>query len=219
MATREFPNLEMLTRALSRAERPTDSLDQMAWALIERHEYPLTHYDLETWEGSVSEDQPSARLVSDPGAAFRFLAETWPRHHLEMEMSEGAARIRIRILGMGTLVEGAFKGKLEPASAGLGLACALAEAHQRRVLRVHVVAEHVEFAALVVRRQFQRRDHVYCADSRLLRLAHTCHRVVVGECNDVQAADTRRLHDRRRRQAAVRRSAVYMKVYPQISAR
>ena len=149
MATREFPNLEMLTRALSRAERPTDSLDQMAWALIERHEYPLTHYDLETWEGSVSEDQPSARLVSDPGAAFRFLAETWPRHHLEMEMSEGAARIRIRILGMGTLVEGAFKGKLEPASAGLGLACALAEAHEaaihihQRLLRIAGIAESV----------------------------------------------------------------------------
>ena len=45
-----------------------DCLDQAFWAHDRGVDYPLTHYDEETWEAFLREGHPAARAVTNPGA-------------------------------------------------------------------------------------------------------------------------------------------------------
>ncbi len=145
----DCPSLKQLTDALKRAESASCKLDQMAWAYVDRYAFPLAHYDEDTWLEQRGDGKPSARLVTDPGAAFRFLVERHPKHRIDIKAEKGVAAVEIRIFGLGTLIAGNFKGKIDTTQLGIGLTIALTEAHakaidmEQRLLKVYGVAETV----------------------------------------------------------------------------
>jgi len=108
---------------------PLWDLDQAFWAHERGVDYPLTHYDLETWEESVREGDPAARAVSDTGDLLRIIEDRYPGHRLDLRAENGRARVSLLITETGTRplprgVAGDVHGEF--AMSGLGRAIALA---------------------------------------------------------------------------------------------
>ena len=133
---------ERLTGMLQDGKTPVWELDQAFWARDRDVDYPLTHYDLEHWEGCVREGDPAAQAVSDPGALLRHVELRYPEHRLDLRAENGRARVRLLITGQPVGVEGAFDGETPLGDLGRAVAAAflraddLAVSLQQRLLAV-----------------------------------------------------------------------------------
>ncbi len=120
---------ERLAAMIEDDKAPLWDLDQAFWARERGVEYPLTHYDLETWEESVREGDPAARAVSDTNDLFRIIEDRYPGHRLDLRAEGGRARVSLLITATRTRslprgVSGEVQGEF--AMSGLGRAIALA---------------------------------------------------------------------------------------------
>jgi hypothetical protein len=133
---------ERLTGMLRDGKTPAWELDQAFWARDRGVDYPLTHYDLDHWEGCVREGDPAARAVSDPGALLRHVELRYPGHRLDLRAENGRARVRLLLTGQPIGVEGAFDGETPLADLGRAVAAAFLSADdmavslEQRLLRV-----------------------------------------------------------------------------------
>lgn len=120
-----------------------DRLNQAFWAHDRRVEYPLTHYDEETWEGCLREGDPTARAVTHPEAILRHIEEKWPGSRLHITAQNGRAHVTLLITGLGRGVEGEFKGEVPLTDLGRAIAIAFLRADdmavslQQRLLAVY----------------------------------------------------------------------------------
>jgi len=124
------PTLSDMAEMIQAKRLPVWELDQAFWACERGVEFPLTHYDLETWEESRREGAPAATLVSDAGALTRYIEECWPDHRIDMRFEKGHARIEVMILGLGIGASSTFTGKLPLSELNRGLSIAFSGAHQ-----------------------------------------------------------------------------------------
>lgn len=133
---------ERLTGMLRDRKTPIWELDQAFWARERGVDYPLTHYDLDHWEGCVREGEPAARAVSDPGALLRHVELRYPGHRLDLRAENGRARVRLLLTGQPVGVEGEFEGDTPLSDLGRAVAAAflraddLASSLQQRLLGV-----------------------------------------------------------------------------------
>ena len=133
---------ERLTGMLRDRKTPAWELDQAFWARERGVDYPLTHYDLDHWEGCVREGEPAARAVSDPGALLRHVELRYPGHRLDLRAENGRARVRLLLTGQPVGVEGEFEGDTPFSDLGRAVAAAflraddLASSLQQRLLGV-----------------------------------------------------------------------------------
>lgn len=133
---------ERLTGMLRDRKTPAWELDQAFWARERGVDYPLTHYDLDHWEGCVREGEPAARAVSDPGALLRHVELRYPGHRLDLRAENGRARVRLLLTGQPVGVEGEFEGDTPLSDLGRAVAAAflraddLASSLQQRLLGV-----------------------------------------------------------------------------------
>lgn len=124
---------ERLTGMLRDGKTPAWELDQAFWARDRGVDYPLTHYDLDHWEGCVREGDPAAQAVSDPGALLRHVELRYPGHRLDLRAENGRARVRLLLTGQPVGVEGAFDGETPLADLGRAVAAAFLSADDMAV--------------------------------------------------------------------------------------
>jgi hypothetical protein len=142
MSDRKRMTTERLTGLISNPKVPVWELDQAFWARERGVDYPLTHYDLDHWEGCVREGEPAARAVSDPGALLRHVELRYPGHRLDLRAENGRARVRLLLTGQPVGVEGEFEGDTPLSDLGRAVAAAflraddLASSLQQRLLGV-----------------------------------------------------------------------------------
>lgn len=110
-----------------------DRLNQAFWAHDRRIEYPLTHYDEQTWEGCLREGGPTARAVTQPEAILRHIEEKWPGSRLQITAQNGRAHVTLLITGLGRGVEGEFKGEVPLTDLGRAIAIAFLRADDMAV--------------------------------------------------------------------------------------
>lgn len=122
---------EALRVVLENTTRPIWDCDEAMWARERRVEYPLTHYDRNTFEQGRREGDPEARLASDQGSLLRYLEKTWPGSRLEIKAQGGKVAIEIVIAGLEMGVSGEFRGHLPLSEINRGLALAFSNAHER----------------------------------------------------------------------------------------
>lgn len=145
---------ERLAAMIGDEQVPLWDLDQAFWARERGVDYPLTHYDLETWEESVREGDPAARAVSDTGDLFRLIEDRYPGHRLDLRAEGGRARVSLLITETrnGRLPVGAsgqFEGKTTPSQIGRAIALATVRADglvrslEQRLWAVSGLAEQV----------------------------------------------------------------------------
>lgn len=142
MADRKRMTTERLTGMLQDGKTPAWELDRAFWARDRKVDYPLTHYDLEHWEGCVREGDPAARAISDPGALLRHIEESRPGSRLKVVAQNGKAQVSLMITGLPVGVEGEFKGEAPLSGLGTAIATAFLKADemantlQQRLYRV-----------------------------------------------------------------------------------
>lgn len=105
------------------------TLDEAAWSFLKRLEWPLTHYDQETFWAVRQEGNAAARSVSDPTAMLRLLEQAHPSVRMKLETGDRNASVLILIGGYGTGVTGEFKGNFTFAELGRAVAVAGISAH------------------------------------------------------------------------------------------
>lgn len=145
---------ERLTGLISNPKVPVWELDQAFWAHDRGVDYPLTHYDLDHWEGCVREGDPAAQAVSDTGALLRLIEDRYPGHRMDLRAEGGRARISLLItetrdgkLPIG--VSGEFQGEAAASQIGRAIALAtvradgLARNLERRLTAIEGLAERV----------------------------------------------------------------------------
>lgn len=143
---------ERLAAMIEDEKVPLWELDQAFWARERGVDYPLTHYDLETWEESVREGDLSARAVSDTGDLLRIIEDRYPGHRLDLRAEGGRARISLLITATGTRslprgVSGEVHGEFAMSNLGRAIALAtvradgLARDLERRLLGVEGTAD------------------------------------------------------------------------------
>lgn len=143
------PSLYEVAELIRSKAKPDWELDEIFWACERRVDYPLTHYDHETYEGARREGAPEARLVSDAGALTRYIEETWPKTRINMRLEKGLAKIEVVISDLAIGASSTFTGKLALSELNRGLAIAFAGAHeaalslQQRLYAMDGVAEKV----------------------------------------------------------------------------
>lgn len=93
---------ETLLKALSEAEAGDYLLDQMFWSARRKVEFPLTSYDLETWEQCLREGTPEATLTTNLEMATTYAQKALlPEARLSLEVSEKRVSAEITILHRG----------------------------------------------------------------------------------------------------------------------
>lgn len=148
---------ERLAGMIEDEKIPLWDLDQAFWAHERGVDYPLTHYDLETWEESVRERDPAARAVSDTGDLLRIIEDRYPGHRLDLRAEGGRARVSLLITATGTGplpsqavmrgVSGEVQGEFAMSDLGRAIALAtvradgLARDLERRLLGVEGTAD------------------------------------------------------------------------------
>lgn len=143
------PTLYDVAEMIRANKRPLWEQDQAFWAFDRGVDFPLTHYDLETWEQACREGAPAARLVSNAGALTRYIEETWQKTRIDMRLEKGMAKIDVVIQDMEIGASSSFTGKLPLSELNRGLAIAFAGAHeaalslQQRLYAVRGLAESV----------------------------------------------------------------------------
>lgn len=143
------PTLYDVAEMIRANKRPLWEQDQAFWACERGVDFPLTHYDLETWEQACREGTPTARLVSDAGALTRYIEETWTKTQILARLEKGLAKIEVVISDLAIGASSTFTGKLALSELNRGLAIAFAGAHeaalslQQRLSAVQGVAESV----------------------------------------------------------------------------
>jgi hypothetical protein len=131
-----------LIAMITDGKTPAWDLDEAFWAHDRQVDYPLTHYDRETFEGCAREGDPSARAIGDPGALLRRIEEKWPGAQLSLMARDGKMRAAILIPGVGRGVEADFRGDFRLPDLGRGIAVAFLKADgmaidlRRRLLAV-----------------------------------------------------------------------------------
>ena len=110
-----------------------DRLNQAFWAHDRGVEFPLTHYDEETWEGCLREGDPTAWAVTRPEAILKHIEEKWPGSRLQINAQNGRAHVTLLITGLGRGVEGEFKGEVPLTDLGRAIAIAFLRADDMAV--------------------------------------------------------------------------------------
>lgn len=142
MADQKRMTTDRLTGLISNPKIPVWELDQAFWARDRGVDYPLTHYDLEHWEGCMREGDHAAQAVSDTGALLRLIEDRYPGHRLDLRAENGRARVRLLLTGQPVGVEGEFEGDTPLSDLGRAVAAAflraddLASSLQQRLLGV-----------------------------------------------------------------------------------
>lgn len=114
--------LAMLKDSMASAHMDPDLLDQAFWAHVRRVDFPLTHYDLETWEDCARDGEKVARATSRFENLVAHLDESFPGNRVSLDMQNGQIRIRVLVPDLGTRIEASFQGVVEPARLGLAVA-------------------------------------------------------------------------------------------------
>lgn len=83
--------------ALLLSGRPAWEKDEAFWAYIKKHDYPLTQYDLSTWEGCRREGDPLARAISDTSSLLEYIEGAWEGHRIEINAKGGKAEAKITL--------------------------------------------------------------------------------------------------------------------------
>lgn len=135
MADSKNMTAERLSAMILNPKIPVWELDQAFWARIRGADYPLTHYDLDHWEGCAREGDPAAQAVSDTGALLRLIEDLYPGHRLDLRAEGGRARVSLLItqtrsgkLPIG--VSGEFQGEATPSEIGRAIALATVRADE-----------------------------------------------------------------------------------------
>lgn len=125
---------EDLASEIAAAPVGSERLDQMFWSR-ERGggDYPLPHYDLDTWESCCSEVQPEAQISTRVESVMRLIEETYPKHRLNIRMENGLAQIDFEILSFGAPLRHQYKGPLAPHDLARGIAAAFVPAHAQAI--------------------------------------------------------------------------------------
>lgn len=121
---------EELRTILENMTTPIWECDEAFWAREKRVQYPLTHYDQDTFDNSRREGAPEARLASDQGALLSYLEETWPGSRVDIKAQNGRVAIEILITGLEMGISGQFLGELPMSRINRGLALAFRDAHE-----------------------------------------------------------------------------------------
>lgn len=123
------------------------ALDQAVWAYFRKVDFPLTHYDEETFRECRSEGDPEARGVSDANGFLLCLEASHPGVRLKIETGGEKIRVYISVSGYGIGVSGTYRGPFGFAGIGRAIAHAgldadhLACSLRQRLLQVAGVAD------------------------------------------------------------------------------
>lgn len=133
MADQKRMTTDRLTGLISNPKIPVWELDQAFWARDRGVDYPLTHYDLEHWEGCMREGDHAAQAVSDTGALLRLIEDRYPGHRLDLRAEGGRARVSLLITETQTGklpigASGEFQGEATPSQLGRAIALATVRA-------------------------------------------------------------------------------------------
>lgn len=107
------------------------ALDGAVWSHLRKIEWPLTHYDTETFLECRREGAPSARAVSEPTAILRFLEDEHTSVRMKIETGERIAAVSIFIGGYSIGVGGEFRGEFSFSELGRAVAAAGVAAHHK----------------------------------------------------------------------------------------
>tara|TARA_R110002051_G_scaffold292577_1_gene357421 strand:- start:53 stop:724 length:672 start_codon:yes stop_codon:yes gene_type:complete len=98
-------------------------MDEMAWAFVAGLDWPLPHYDQDTFDAKRREDAPEARLASSISHAVRWLRENWPDSKVSIRIEGTHVGVSAGLPVMGTVAsaEGRFELAAEYAARGVAL--------------------------------------------------------------------------------------------------
>ncbi|WP_027234222.1 hypothetical protein [Leisingera caerulea] len=122
-------NYETLLDKLETAKSGSIDLDEMIWAALGKHDWPLPHYDEDTFWKCRNESDRAARMSTDASSIGKWLENEWPDHRIETVFTEGRARIDVTIRVSETLVKNRFRGPLALSDMARGFAIAAIGAH------------------------------------------------------------------------------------------
>lgn len=138
-----------LTAALKAARAGSEKLDQMFWAAERGHEFPLAHYDEETWWDARRQGEPEAFMTTDLSKALTYIHERHPEARVKIEGQGGRAFASANLPTHGIGIGATYRQDLDLGALALALAAAFSEARGVSIdidQRVLAASEAVEKA-------------------------------------------------------------------------
>lgn len=106
------------------------ALDMAAWAYFRSFDWPLAHYDKNTYWSCREEGDPDTRCGSNPTALMRVLRDEHPGVTLKVDMKSDEAFVAISISGYGVTIYGQASGRYAFEHMGRAFLVAGVEAHE-----------------------------------------------------------------------------------------
>lgn len=146
--------IEELLKNLNGAGKADYDTDQMAWAFVERKDWPLRDYDEVTFQATRNEGRPEARLTTDLSATLGWLESEWPGSEVTIKSRSGNifTSVAIRSHELGDAISRTRVAVAQPDQAAGAVAAAVIEtawAAEKR--RQAILAEHIEAASKSVK--------------------------------------------------------------------
>jgi len=104
--------LETLLETLKSTRKADQDLDMMAWAYIERKDWPLPHYDEDTFWARRNEGAHETRLTTNLSSTLSWLEDKWPENRIDFRCDQDGPRgeVSISVLGNRLLTRNQFLG-------------------------------------------------------------------------------------------------------------
>jgi len=142
-----------ITEILREAEVGSEDLDRLFWSRTYGCDYPLTHYDRETFDECRAEGQPSASMTTNAQMAFQMIEEAFPKARLEIETQTDKMMVKTTIsdLDFGGPITGKFIGRLPISQVALAITTSFSE-----MLGKYLKIEQDNFAVFGVKDRVER---------------------------------------------------------------
>ncbi|MBW3243744.1 WavE lipopolysaccharide synthesis family protein [Epibacterium sp. DP7N7-1] len=104
--------LETLLETLKSTPKADQDLDMVAWAYVERKDWPLPHYDEDTFWARRNEGAHETRLTTNLSSALSWLEEKWPENRIDFRCDHDGPRgeVSISVLENNLLTRNQFLG-------------------------------------------------------------------------------------------------------------
>lgn len=107
-----------------------DDLNQAFWAHQQGVSFPLTNYDMESWEDDLRRGHPFAKAITEPSALMGYIQKIYPDHKFQISAQKDIVRASLLISGMPIGIEGVGKGAFPLNEIGRAIAVSFLRADQ-----------------------------------------------------------------------------------------
>ncbi len=147
---------EEITEILRQADAGSEDLDRLVWSREYGCNYPLTHYDEDTFYQCRAEGEATASMTTNAQMVFKMLEEVHPKANLEIETRGGNIKVTAKLsdLNFGAPITGKFAGKLPVSQIALALATSVSEMRCK-----YLKIEQENLAVLGVKERVERADN------------------------------------------------------------